>query len=400
MAITRLRVAMGLAALLTSAVAASGAGTTPVVGQARCSTGTVAALIAGKSVCLRRGRKCVKRLDRRYHRYGFHCHSGRLAGGPKPEPTPKPQLPPAGQIVATIAAPAWGGVAVGAGSVWVASTPAHTVTRIDPATNAIIATIPIGHGSFDPFHGPTRLAFGHGTMWVLDGTADCSCVHRIDPATNTIVATVKLGSPTGFRIAPLGIALQSDAVWVAVREGTESALDGSVIRVDPASNTISSIVGAGSSPDFGGPTRIAAEQGSVWAGVPSQKSVVRVDPATNSVVATTPGLTCAEGDLATDEFGVWVADCDAVRMIDRTTDQVTKTVRIPGTTGIGVAGLAVGLGSIWAQAGALIRIDPTSGAILGTLPLDPSLVWGEYSVAVGFDSVWVRQTNRVVRIKP
>ncbi len=400
MATIQFRVALGLAALLTCVVAASGAGSSPAFEEARCNGGSVAAVIAGKPVCLRRGLKCARRFDRQYHRYGFHCHSGRLTGGPKPTPTPEPQLPPAGQVVATIPAPASGGVAVGAGSVWVASTPAHTVTRIDPATNTVVATIPIGTGSFDPFHGPTRLAFGHGTMWVLDGTADCSCVHRINPVTNTTVATIRLGSPTGVRIAPLDIALQADAVWVAVREGTEGAPDGSVIRIDPASNTISAVVGAGSSPDFGGPTRIAADQGSVWTGVPSQKSIVRVDSASNSIVATTEGLTCAEGDLAIDGSAVWVADCDAVRMIDRNTNRITRTVRVPGTTGMGVAGLAVGLGSIWAQAGALMRIDPTSGSIVGTLPLDPSFVWGEYSVAIGFDSVWVRQIDRVVRITP
>lgn len=395
MATTQLRAVVGLAALVTSAVAASGAGTTPVVGQARCGSGTVAAVIAGKSVCLRRGQECVKRLDRQYHRYGFHCHSGRLTGGPKQ----KPQQPPsAGTVVARIKVPVSGGLAVGGGSVWVASTPAHTITRIDPTTNAVVATIPIG-GS-DPFHGPTRLAFGHGTMWVLDGVADCGCVHRIDPTTNSIVATIRLGSPTGARIAPLGIAVAQDAVWIAVRSGTEDAPDGSVIRVDPATNRVSAIVGAGSSPEFGGPTRIAAHEGSVWAGVPSQKSVVRVDSASDTLIATTPGFTCAEGDLATDDFGVWVADCDAVRLIDRSTNQVTRTIRIPGATGMGVAGLAIGLGSIWAQAGALIRIDPASGATVGTLPLDPSLVWGEYSVEIGFGSVWVRQVDWVVRVNP
>ena len=396
MANTSLRVTLGLAALLACAVAASGADSSPAVGQARCGSGTVAGVIAGKSVCLRRGQKCVKRLDRQYHRYSFHCHSARLTGGPKA----KPQQPPsAGTVIDTITVPASGGIAIGAGAVWVASTPQHTVTRIDPSTNAVVASISTG-GDLDPFHGPSRLAFGHGTMWVLDGTVDCSCVHRIDPATNTIVATIKLGIPTVARIAPLGIAVQPDAVWIAVRNGTEDAPDGSVIRVDPATNAVTAIIGAGSSPEFGGPTGITAEQGSVWAGVPSVKSVVRIDPASNSVVATTSGLTCAEGQLATDVSGIWIADCDVVRRIDRGTNAVTRTVRIPGATGMGAIGIAVGLGSVWAQAGPLFRIDPASGAILGISPLDPSLVWGEYSVEIGFGSVWVRQIGGVVRIKP
>jgi len=37
-------------------------------------------VINGKYRCLRAGQRCVKRFDRQYHRYGFHCHTGRLRG--------------------------------------------------------------------------------------------------------------------------------------------------------------------------------------------------------------------------------------------------------------------------------------------------------------------------------
>jgi pimeloyl-ACP methyl ester carboxylesterase len=84
--ITRLLVALGLVALVISAIGASSAGTTPTLAEARCRSGTTPAVIAGKSVCLRRGQKCLKRLDRQYHRYGFHCHSGRLTRPIKPKP--------------------------------------------------------------------------------------------------------------------------------------------------------------------------------------------------------------------------------------------------------------------------------------------------------------------------
>jgi hypothetical protein len=67
---------------------------------------------------------------------------------------------------------------------------------------------------------------------------------------------------------------------------------------------------------------------------------------------------------------------------------------------MGVLGIAVGLGSIWAQAGPLVRIDPASGAVTGVLALEDVLVDCAYSIAFGFDSVWVRQHDRVVRIRP
>lgn len=43
-----------------------------------CETGAVHALIGGRHECLRPRRACRARLDARYHRHGFHCHSGRL----------------------------------------------------------------------------------------------------------------------------------------------------------------------------------------------------------------------------------------------------------------------------------------------------------------------------------
>lgn len=366
-----------------------------VTQSARCPSGSVAATIAGKSVCLRRGQRCSKRSDKQYHRYGFHCHSGRLTGSPKP-PNPAPS---AGRVVATIPVPVSGGIAIGAGSVWVASTLKHTVTRIDPVTNRIVATIDIGDAN-DPFHGPSSMAFGHGTLWVLDGTADCSCVHRIDPSTNRVVATIPLGTPVLFRIAPLGIVVQPDGVWVTVRLGTEESLDGSVIRVDARTNSVVAVIGAGSDPTFGGPTGITAGAGAIWVGVPSLKAVLRIDPATNSVTAKIRGLSSGEGQLAADESAIWVADGASVHRIDPGSNRIEKTIPIPGATGAGARAIAVGFRSIWVQAGPLVRIDPASGTILGSVPLDPSLVWGDYSVALGFDSLWVRQVDSVVRITP
>jgi streptogramin lyase len=364
---------------------------------APCASGSVSAVIAGERVCLRRGQRCSKRRDREYHRYGFHCHSGRLIGGPKP---PKP-LPPAGRVVAILGVPSTGGIAFGAGSVWIANNGPHTITRVDPERNAIVGTIPISDPLADPLHGPTLLAFDHGSLWVLDGAADCSCVRRVDPSTNRIVTTIPLGSPTQFRVAPLGIATTPEAVWVTDRWGTEEAPAGSVVRVDPGTNRIVAILGIGSSFEGNsGPTGIAGDSTAMWVGVPSMRSVVRINALTNSVDVRTPGFTCVEGQLAADESAVWVADCDAVRQINTQTGAIAKTIRIPGHTGNDVRGVGVKYGSLWIQAGRLFRLDPVSGVVTGSLPLPPALVWSEYNLAFGFGSVWVRRVDQLVRIEP
>lgn len=59
----------------------------------------VRATVAGKRVCLKPGQACKPALDGVYHRYRFHCHSGRLRRFPAPVPAPvppppKPQTPP------------------------------------------------------------------------------------------------------------------------------------------------------------------------------------------------------------------------------------------------------------------------------------------------------------------
>ena len=75
-------------------------------------------------------------------------------------------------------------VAVGEGAYWVTNAEGHTVSRIDPGTNAVVETIPVGNG-------PSGIAIGAGAVWVvnsLDGT-----VSRIDPGTNTVVQKIGVG---------------------------------------------------------------------------------------------------------------------------------------------------------------------------------------------------------------
>jgi D-alanyl-D-alanine carboxypeptidase len=75
-----------------------------------CRKGSVPAVIEGKRTCLRAGQRCKRKLDRRYHRYGFHCHGGRLtrrASKPSPRegylaPAAAPQACSAGGVPAKI----------------------------------------------------------------------------------------------------------------------------------------------------------------------------------------------------------------------------------------------------------------------------------------------------------
>ena len=92
----------------------------------------------------------------------------------------------------------------GAGSVWIADALSNQVTRIDPRTNAVVATIPVGIR-------PTRIAVGAGGVWVLN--AGSGTVSRIDSATNRVVATI----PVGHTLT--GIAVGFGRVWLSAAGG-------------------------------------------------------------------------------------------------------------------------------------------------------------------------------------
>ena len=76
-----------------------------------------------------------------------------------------------------------------------------SVTQIDPATDAVVRTIPVGDG-------PEGIAVGQGKVWVansLDGT-----VQAIDPTTGAVTGVDVGQSPTAITVDQYG------NVWVTV----------------------------------------------------------------------------------------------------------------------------------------------------------------------------------------
>jgi streptogramin lyase len=100
-------------------------------------------------------------------------------------------------------------------AVWVASTKSYAVHRIDPATNRIVATVPV---SGDACSG---LASGFGSIWVPLCGKKPELV-RIDEAKNTIIATTPIppAGPEG------GITASDDSVWIITdKNGTLNRIE-------------------------------------------------------------------------------------------------------------------------------------------------------------------------------
>ena len=101
-------------------------------------------------------------------------------------------------------------LAVGDGSIWVAAPdpldPHAAVWRLDPITARVTQTTRLGKVVGYP---PTLdIAFGEGAIWV--SSFDAGTVTRLDPATGNVVATIPIGGH------PSGIAVGANRVWVTV----------------------------------------------------------------------------------------------------------------------------------------------------------------------------------------
>ncbi len=112
------------------------------------------------------------------------------------------------------------------GDVWVPG--ADVVRRLDGRTGEVVATIPVA-GSSDYRYA----AAGLGAVWVVDsGTASLT---RIDPSSNTVTASVPLAAP------PVGVVTGFGKVWVLAslaRGGITTTNDATLSAINPTTMQI------------------------------------------------------------------------------------------------------------------------------------------------------------------
>jgi hypothetical protein len=184
-------------------------------------------------------------------------------------------------------------VVAGAGSIWVASKGGDdngeagtgTVARIDPATNAVIASVTVDPGTF-------YLAFGFDAVWAVSYTKQS--VQKIDPATNAVTVRTPLGKQPGFLAAGEG------AVWV------QEQGDGTLARVDPATGTVTGRVKVGDNLKYGD---IDTGGGKVWLRTTDDQVFAVIDPASLAILARV-GSPSGSGALRYTRRGVWTSAHD------------------------------------------------------------------------------------------
>jgi DNA-binding SARP family transcriptional activator/streptogramin lyase len=121
-------------------------------------------------------------------------------------------------------------IAYGEGALWaITGYEFDTIERIDPRTNAVVDTIPLGRiGETSGWR--YRMAVGAGAVWVLAPAS----LWRIDSTTKRFVGSV----PLAYSEEGSSVATGDSVVWV-VRP------DGNLLRVDPDSETVATTIPLG-----------------------------------------------------------------------------------------------------------------------------------------------------------
>lgn len=254
--------------------------------------------------------------------------------------------PATNEVVASIPLPGrlCQGIGVSPEAVWACGP--DGLVRIDPATNEVVAEIPLAAALV-----VSRIAYGAGSVWAFATSAVApDTVVRIDPATNGVVATIPLGR------AALTMAFGFDALWVT------APADDLLLRIDPATNSVlewaSDVEGAGV---------LAIGEDALWVSLlgehgssagPNDPTIVRIDPADGQVTASvaTGGSVEVSGGVTASPDAIWVRAADPFLVrIDPGSGEVIESIDVPRGSG----DVTVAFGSVWATSehGDVIRLD-------------------------------------------
>ena len=239
------------------------------------------------------------------------------AGGKQPDDVVLKVDPRTKRVVDRIPVYSSSGLAFGHGSVWVTSASYGTLSRIDPETGEVVAKIDVGRGAVD-----VATDEGSGAVWVAglylpkgydgyDGSINSqdNKLSRVDAATNRVVAEIPIRANTPDGGAS-SVGVGEGAVWA-------QSVDGKLLKVDPATNEVTAMVSLG---EYS--SHLAVYGGAVWATVQvsghPETRLVRVDPRTEQVVASEdigPASRVGYGRLVAGGGYVWFASGDGLARV-------------------------------------------------------------------------------------
>jgi len=242
---------------------------------------------------------------------------------------------PLDPVAADVKKPCSGAITAFA-SLWVPDCEAHTVTRMDPRTFKVSATLQIGAGDVT-----MGLAATADSVWMM--TDNLITLSRIDPIQNQVVAEIRL--PVGCN----DMGFNSGALWVTCTPQNK------LYRINPETNLVEKRIDVSE-----GPRAFAFGLNSIWVLCGKEGKIDRIDPATNKVTKTIElKVPNAGGSIAFGEGWLWVTQVGFP--ITRIDPEGEKVVQQFWGDGPGGGLIAAGGGGVWLSDAAgtkLIRFDP------------------------------------------
>jgi len=252
------------------------------------------------------------------------------------------------------------------GSIWVGNQSSSSVSRIDPSTNTVTATIT----SAGVLSNPVSLAEDDlGNVWVACSSFGSGSVSRIDPATNTVTASLY----TIDGIEPIGIGMGAGEMWVSFNQST-----GRYKRFN--TTTLAETYSSGTGLSYG--YNFVYDGTNVWVYGAALTVIHKIDPATNTVTTLTTGITLGFGFLHYAFGYVWSVTNTGLQRINPSTNALTTiTLSISSVDGVTDDGTNIIAADI---AGEIYVIDPTSLTVKQTITT-VNRWWG---ITFGGGSIW------------
>ena len=248
-----------------------------------------------------------------------------------------------------------------------------TLAVIDPATNRVVASIPVGSK-------PVALAVGAGGVWV--GDARDGTITRVDPETRKVVKTIGIGAPVVDLATGLG------GVWAA------TGGFGEVVRIDPGVGAVAQRIPLGDPEDPVVPSvpSVGVGDGRVWAGVPD--GLARIDPRSGEVVDTVELDSAQALQIAVGGGAVWATTfANRARRVEASSGRTTAEFYAGGW----LYPVALAGGAAWVGGSrGLAKLDADTGASLSS----SGAIKAVTGIAYGGGSVWLTNaaTAEVVRL--
>jgi YVTN family beta-propeller protein len=212
---------------------------------------------------------------------------------------------------------------------YVTNESSSTVSVIDTAIDAVIATIPVGL-----FPGIGVVTPDGSKVYVT--LTSSNTVQVIDTARNTVSATIPVDDPTTF---PRSEAVSRDGSKVYVTSAPSNPFGSPglaiVSVIDTATNTVIATIPVGDQHTLQpGGVAVSPDGSKVYVGVDdnSSDSLSVIDTATNAVSATIPLGSSTVGGVAVtpDGSNVYAASGGAIFVIDTATNTVSATIPVIG----------------------------------------------------------------------